>query len=70
MEHDLETNSRHDVMKLRNVPRTNALPEKESINYKCSLFLCLTERTGTGRPGPYNVKLTVLKNNSEKIFSM
>ena len=30
---------------------------------KCSCFLCLTEKTGSGRLGPYNVQLTVVNNN-------
>ena len=30
---------------------------------KCSLFLCLTEKTGSGRTGLHNAQLTVVINN-------
>ena len=53
-----------------------ALPEKEKVFFlldytynkhwdKCSWFLCLPEKTGSGRTGPYNVQLTVVNNNNK-----
>ena len=37
---------------------------------KCSWFLCLTVKTGSGRPGLYNVQLTVENNNNFKKLYM
>ena len=32
---------------------------------KCSGFLCLTEKTGCERTGPYNLQLTVVSKNKK-----
>ena len=51
--------------------RTTALPKKESVFHiehwdKCSWFLGLNGKRGSGRPGPHNVQLTVANNNNKK----
>ena len=71
LEHELQTNRRNYEEERRcgdcvtGQKRAYFLLHFTSNKYwdGCSLFLCLTGKTGSGRPGPYNVQLTVVDNN-------
>ena len=64
---------RRPKRRTRKASQTTALPEEERVflgfishltNAGTNVVdMCLTEKTGSGRTGPYNVQLTVVNNN-------